>query len=580
MKSKNGPIRLLLIEDSPDHEARLRDALTGGEGNDYLITRVPGPIAAHTHLKDHPVDVILVDPELFRCAWNDGFSKLHEAALSVPIIALTAAGDGEATGVALAAGAQDYLIKGFPDRELLKRVIHHACEQWRLKRKLDVTEEKLERLALVDPLTELPNRRAIERSLLRELRKCRRLGSGLLVLLVGLDNFKKINGSLNHRVGDIVLCKAGERISSALRASDEVGRAGDDEFLVLLPDTRVAEGMVVAERIRLAIAQDLVKVVGNTVQVTASLGLTTVTPDTMSITEALAKAHVALHRAKQGGKNRVACVLEPDGHEIDAAAVIGEEMVRALLYDDVLAVAAQPIVRLEDQVVLAQEMLIRGPAGPLQRPDQLFRFSVEQDILTALDLRCLRQCVAAAGVLGGDYRYHVNIMPSTLLETEPRELIDLLGNDGRPDRFCLEISEQQLLGDPSYLAPNVKTLQAAGVEVAIDDVGFGHSCLEGLILLRPQIMKVDKKMVIGLGQDKGQRCLLQRLLRVAEVLETTVIAEGIETPEDLVVLQELGVEIGQGYYFGRPRICSGNTSGATTRPARTSTRQDSCLPVS
>ncbi|MFH1845446.1 MAG: bifunctional diguanylate cyclase/phosphodiesterase [bacterium] len=549
----SGVIKLLLATDKIDHGARLRELTSDRPALGLDIEQVVSLDSVVVFLAEHQVDVLLLDLSLTDSDWVSGIGDIRVVAPDLPLIALVPPDDPQAVANALAAGADDNLSLGFENRELVLRVIEHVHERSTLRLQLTNTRQSLERLSLVDLLTKLPNRRAMEQSMLREVKKCRRTGTDLLMLLIGLDNFKRINGSMSHRVGDIVLKKAAERIQSAIRDSDELGRVGNDEFIVLLPDTRVAEGMVVAERVRLSIGQDAVKVVGNTVQVTASIGLTSITPDTMSITEAIAKAQVPLALSKSQGKNRVACVLEPNGSELDMASADSEDLVRTLLYDDVLTVASQPIHNIVAGEVSSHELLIRGPRGPLESPVELFRFSVEQDILTALDLRCLRKCVAMARFIPDIERFHLNIMPSTLLETPASELVALLANHDRPERFCLEISEQQLLGDPSCLAPNVRALQQAGLQVAIDDVGFGHSCLEGLILLRPEIMKVDKKMINGISADIGMQQLLRRLLRVAEVLETTVVAEGVETAEDLEILRDMGVVYAQGYHLGRPQ---------------------------
>jgi len=562
METLNEPARILLVEENRDHVDRLAAILNEGLPGEYVVENVTDYNEALQRMKQKPPALLLYDIGLRNGHGEEGVRIINEAAPTVPVIVLMGTEDQALGSEVLETDAFDYLIKGFPDREPLLRIIRNACEQYRLRCQLDDTLRQLQRMSFVDPLPGLYNRRGIERSLLREVHRAGRAGTRLLVLLVDLDNFRRITESLGQGVGDMVLKRAAERIENAVRRGDEVGRAGDDQFLVLLPQTRPAEGMIIAERIRLSIAQDLIKIVGKTVRMTGSIGLTTMSPQTISITEALAKAHVALHRAKTLGKNRIACAVESPGANFTEPVVVTEDMVRTLLYDDVLEVASQSIVSLDNGTDVSRELLIRGPDGPLHRPDQLFRFSVENDILTPIDLRCLKKCVAAAKLDTSMPGYnHINIMPSTLLETPTEELMGLLRGKADATQYCLEISEQQLLGDPSYLAPTIKKLQGEGVKFAIDDVGFGHSCLESLVLLRPQIMKIDKKMIIGVGKDNSMRRLLRRLLQVADVLETEVIAEGIETADDLEVLKDLGVRLGQGYYFGKPEMFEPKSEG-------------------
>jgi diguanylate cyclase (GGDEF)-like protein len=568
MNNPEAPLSIVLGEDHPPHAARLRDLLAGGPAADFVIETFANLADLMRFLRRITPDLILLDVDLPGLQDPTEIRSVSERAPHVPIVGLLGGDDTGGVERALAGGAHDFLVRGFPDRELLLRTVRYASRQRRLRLGWQEARRELEILSYEDPLTKLLNRRGIERSLTREVCRCQRSGSLLLMLLVDLDNFRRINESLGRGVGDMALIRAGCRIRETVRQSDEVGRAGDDQYVVLLPEIRAAEGLIIAERIRLAIAQDVIKVGGKMVRLTASVGMTAVPPETLSLSEALAKAHVALHRCKTLGKNRVACAINHGDSHLARPVVISRDMVRALLYDDVFHVASQPIVEIEDGRRISRELLIRGPQGPLHGPDELFRFSLEQDILTPIDLRCLKECVAAARLDGIDGSNHVNIMPSTLLETPTEGLIDLLATHSRPDHYCLEISEQQLLGDPSCLAPAVQSLQKRGVQVAIDDVGFGHSCLESLVVLRPEIMKIDKRMIIGVSQDSGMRRRLQRLLQVARVLETEVIAEGIETAEDLAVLRDLGVRLGQGYYFGRPEICKvASVKAATVGPA-------------
>jgi len=147
---------------------------------------------------------------------------------------------------------------------------------------------------------------------------------------------------------------------------------------------------------------------------------------------------------------------------------------------------------------------------------------------------------------------HLNLFPSTMIDVPVKSLLEEFPEDRKKGMYCIEISEQQIIGDPSYLAKPVEELKKAGLLVAIDDVGFGRTCLENLILLEPNIIKIDKRCVKGVARDKSRAHALQRILKVAEVLGTDVVAEGIESEEDLDVLRNLGVRYGQGFLLDRP----------------------------
>jgi len=555
-------IKVLLIENDTAAVDRIRETLAGESGVACRLDHVSHLVDALGRLQYHRADVVLVGLGAANLTGTSGVKLLADTFDGLPIVAVTAGRDPVLIAEARAAGAIDSVPQDCRDGELWARTLRWASENGRLRKRLAAAEGELERRSCVDPLTGLLNRRGIEQSLLRELHHCRRQGTDLMVALVDLDDFRRVNSTLEHGIGDTVLQNAADRIRSVVESKENVGRAGADQFLVLLPGIDEAEGMILAERIRLAICRDRIVVAGQPLMMTASVGLTTVPADAVAITEVLARAHVALHCSKTQGKNKVSCALESQGEPNGTRPVLlSGEMVKSLLCEDVLQVATQPIVRLADNRICSREMLIRGPEGPLQAPDDLFRFCLEKDILTPVDLHCLRKCVAAASRLDEDSSFHVNIMPSTLLETPTGELIRLLSSGVDPRRCCLEISEQQLLNDPSPLVGSVEELRRAQVQVAIDDVSFGNSCLEGLILLQPGVIKIDKRLVIGLGTDRRRRESLERVLKVAEVLEAEVVAEGVESAEDLSVLQDFEVPYAQGNFFAAPQICEVSVAG-------------------
>jgi len=187
-------------------------------------------------------------------------------------------------------------------------------------------------------------------------------------------------------------------------------------------------------------------------------------------------------------------------------------------------------------------------------PDDLFRVSVEYNLLTIVDLRCLKTCLNATTEERYDQtlRFHVNLFPSTIIDTPIDRLMTLFPETTSKTQYCVEISEQQFIGDPTYLRDHVAELKNHGVLVAIDDVGFGRSSLESLIILEPNIVKIDRKYVSGIAQEPNKERLLRRLVKVVNALGSELIAEGIECREELDLLIDMGVVYGQGWYWGKP----------------------------
>lgn len=547
--------RLLLLHRDPALARRVRELLEPATEARHRVAHFTHLSDALTCLQIDDVDLVLVGPEPADTDQIRAIQGLGAAHPETPQLALVVSPDaGQAAGLR-GAGARQCLPLDEADLPAWLRTIDFCLREAAISRELAEVTARLDWLVHMDGLTGMLNRKGMERALRDELARAHQSGRELTVLLVDLDDFSRLNATLGHGVGDLVLVGASRRIRESIREHDKVGRCGTDRFVVLLPEAAPGEAEVIAEKIRLAVSRDVISAGGQALQTTASLSLTTVHDADLSYDEVMARAHFVLQQGKLSGKNRVSNAAAVEPGEAIFPVLAGPQMVRALLEDDVLEAVSQPIVNLEDGRIVSREMLVRGPEGPLRRPDNLFRFCQENDILAAVDLRCLRLCAARARELGPHVDYHVNIMPATLLQTEAAELMRAL-TDGRGDvACCLEISEQQLLGDPSVLVPHVRELQKAGVRIAIDDVGFGNSCLEGLIMLHPQVIKIDKRLVHGLAIDPEMRRALSRLLRVADVLEAEVVAEGIETNDDFQVLVDMGVRFGQGYLFGRPVPC-------------------------
>jgi diguanylate cyclase (GGDEF)-like protein len=421
-----------------------------------------------------------------------------------------------------------------------------------LTQQLDETKVRLDRLQMVDPLTELSNRQGMEVVLTREVNRAQRNGSQIVAILLNCDDFKRINDTLGHAVGDVALREMVDRITTTLRPSDYVARIGGDEFVILLTDTQFAEAKLIAERIRLSVAESPIRNSTDNIFMTASLGVAILPYEVSSVEELLSLTRHAMKLSKTGGKNRVSEGLVPATRNGQGDQPEASDIVETLRNGQCFRCAKHPIIRLSDEVQVGYELLIRGPAGPFQMPYDFFRIAIENNILTRVDLLCMKTCIQAAQYLERGSRFDVNLFPSTIIDTPIDTLLAMFPIEQNLGTFCVEISEQQFIGDPSYLKEHTSALKKAGVQVAIDDVGFGRSSLESLILLEPDIVKVDIKYVAGIAMDMQKQRLLRRLIGVVGSLGAELVAEGVETREDLEVIKEMGVPFAQGYLWGYP----------------------------
>jgi diguanylate cyclase (GGDEF)-like protein len=551
-------LRLLIVEDDLRSAVSLRALLTESDNPRFSIHHVTTAAAACEAVRAGGVDVVILDLGLPDATDLQALSRLEGCVNEIPVIVLTGNGDETLASAALHCGAEDYLLKGTLDYDSLLRSIRYAVERHqgvrdlaRVKKELESANRDLERLTLIEPLTELLNRRGLQQALSREVQHLTRGDEGAAVLVLDLDDFKQVNERHGHSVGDVVLKEIGRRLRASVRAVDYVGRLGGDEFMLILPETEPAEVTRVAERVRLAVATAIIQHSTGTVTLTASIATLLLTNDMPAVDQLLARAHQLLMRAKHEGKNRV-IFQSSDFDDTERRRRAQSDMCAHLAQGKYIVTVKQPIFRLDDESPVGYEFLSRYSNGTFEMPENFFRMCSERNVLTLVDHACLRASIAAALELPPYARFHLNIFPSTLLSIPVEHVLELFPRPVPAGTFCLEISEQQIIGDPSYLVPSVRALRAAGMLIAIDDVGYGSSCLESLVVLEPDILKIDKRVVIGIDTDPSRVEHLRRYAGIARSLGCTVVAEGIETAGELEVVRSLGIELGQGYFWGKP----------------------------
>lgn len=555
--SRSG-LKVLLVEDDQEFANILRIRLSKETDPPIEVTCLATLRQALEALAEKTWDLILLDLMLPDSSGIQTFVDLRVRARHTPVVIMSGLDSDELAIDAVRKGAEDYLVKGEIDSRLLLRILHHAIDRHRIKEKLASvtgrlreTNMRLEKMALLDPLTGLYNRRGLQQALKRETQIALREGGKLMVLIFDIDDFKRVNDSLGHPVGDILLKEVAKKVQDSVRASDHVARIGGDEFILLLPKTQLREGLQLSERLRFAISNTTITVSNTeTLRITASFGLTPVPDHASSVDELLAISDAFLRQSKNEGKNRVSY---QESEEEDRVRMSSSGHVAELLRqgNDFFALK-QPIMDLENGSIIGYEFLSRLKNNDVRVPDEFFRVAIENNMLILVDHHCFRSCVSAAASLPPEMHRHINLFPATIVDLAVGELIDQLAVNCPAQNYCFEISEQQILGEPSHLVGPVEEFKRHGITVAIDDVGFGNTCLESLILLEPDIIKLDKKYVSGIARDLHIERSLRRTLKIAADLNAEVIAEGIETREDFEKLRELGVKYGQGFFLGRP----------------------------
>ncbi|MBU9888923.1 MAG: diguanylate cyclase [Candidatus Omnitrophica bacterium] len=555
-KFRQPKLRVLLVEDDAEFAAILKIRLSKETDPPFEIVRAPDLKQALEHLDAQRWDLILLDLALPDSNGIQTFLRIHAQARHTPAVIMTGLDNDHLAIDAVRKGAEDYLVKGDINTRLLLRIIHHAIDRHRIKEKLASvtgrlreTNLLLEKMSLLDPLTEFYNRQGLQQVLGRELQIVSRGEGQLLAAVLDIDDFKKINDSLGHPVGDILLKEIAKKIRESLRVTDHVARVGGDEFVLLLPKTAMPEAVQLAERLRISVSSTKISLSEKeTVRITASLAVFEVPKRTASVDELLSEASPLLRRVKADGKNRV-CLEDPEGRSGSPSSLHLAERLRSA--NNFFALK-QPIFQLEERDIIGYEFLSRLNQETFFTPDEFFRIAMENNMLTLVDHHCFRSCASAASALPPEMRRHINLFPATIIDLPAEELVDKLAANCPAKHYCFEVSEQQILGDSSSMIGPIQAFKNYGITIAVDDVGFGNTCLESLILLEPDVIKMDKKYVRGIAQSPQVERSLRRVLKVAEDLNAEVIAEGIETEEDLSRLKDLGVKYGQGFLLGMP----------------------------
>jgi diguanylate cyclase (GGDEF)-like protein/PAS domain S-box-containing protein len=444
-------------------------------------------------------------------------------------------------------------------RRLVDGIVADITERKRAADDLAAAQEKLAHLAYHDPLTDLPNRLLFQQHLERQLAVAQRTGGGVAVLFVDLNDFKLVNDSFGHAVGDELLRAVGERLCQATRAGDVVARLGGDEFLILV----AAEGEVgtvrwaaesVAENV-LAVFERPFELSRVEVFTSASIGVS-VYPDDAADTEGLLKsADIAMYRVKEAARGGDGLAVLDSGQAADRLAAAGR--LRGALEREEMVMHYQPIINLENGSMVGVEALIRWydalhgevlPADFIPLAERTGQIGAISDWVVQTACEQERRWRLA----GLDLYVSVNLSPTLWRPAPMRRVLDTVERFGlNPDRLMIEITESAAMADARGVEPILAELHRRGLRLAIDDFGTGHSSLGRLNTMAVTTLKIDRSFVADLPGDPGASVLVSTMIQLANNLGLTPLAEGIETEAQRRFLVEHGCLIGQGFLFSR-----------------------------
>jgi diguanylate cyclase (GGDEF)-like protein/PAS domain S-box-containing protein len=430
---------------------------------------------------------------------------------------------------------------------------------------LDVSDRKrmeveLERLALYDPLTGLPNR-ALFGDRLRHVLARRGRDSATAVYFLDLDRFKRINDSLGHGAGDEVLREVAERLSAVVRPEDTVARFGGDEFTVLCESVGgVLEAVSIADRLQRPLRQPL-RAGGAELRLSASIGVALVEADDNGDGQHLIEdADAAMYRAKERGGARTELFDTAMRDNAVRAMRIEQELQRALEQGE-LRLYYQPGVDLATGQVVGAEALVRWehPQRGLIMPDRFLGVAEETGLIVPLGMWVMSETcrhLAEWQSRPETAHLHLSLNLSARELTHPDLVSSVLGcvrdSGVDPHSLTIEVTESTAMADGDTGFRALRDLSGEGIRVAIDDFGTGYSSLEQLRRMPVDIVKVDRSFVSGMSADSTDREIVAAVVGMGRALKLSVVAEGIETTEQAEALRDLGCDIGQGYLYAKP----------------------------
>ena len=551
-------------------EVGLRSALSllsatlDATGDGILVKDLHGRVASvnrkFLELWHLPTD--LTPSDLERVSIDHMLDQLEEPSAFAPrIAALYAQADEQSHDVLHFTDGRVYDRFSHPqhvDGEIVGRVwcFRDSTERRRL-------EAELAHQALHDPLTGLANQTLFRDRVQHALKRWDRSGGHLAVLFLDVDNFKTVNDSLGHSVGDLLLVGVTERIRQAMRSADTAARLGGDEFAILLEDAGTDEDVqAVAQRLLTTLSRTF-KIGGTEVSTSVSIGIALAGVGS-SDGRLLRNADLAMYAAKRAGKGRFEVYAEAM-HTTAVRRLQEEGDLRGAISRHEMLPHYQLIVDMETGAIEGVEALARWrhPARGELRPDAFLPLAEETGLIADISRRILEQSCAdlrawqRAGLVGPSFAISVNLAAQQLLgDGLVEEVAAVLAHHRvHPGNVVLEITERAMMTDTAVAVSSLEGLRRLGVRIAVDDFGTGYSSLAYLQRFPLDILKIDKSFVDGIDGHDGHdatAALAHAIVRLAQTLDLLPIAEGVEHAEQASRLVRLGCRLGQGYHFARP----------------------------
>ncbi len=492
----------------------------------------------------------------------------------IPIMMMTGLDDLDSINKAFDSGATDFITKpiNFP---LLVHRVRYMLRAANTTKRLHESERRLHRLAYFDSLTELPNRFFFREHLQHSIALTRRNKQKLGVLFLDLDGFKRINDTLGHHYGDLVLQETGNRLRDSLRESDlliktdtpddniSLARLGGDEFTVLLSAIeRNEDAAVVAERIRCNLSQTLT-FDDHELHTTTSIGIAIYPDDGESAEELLKHADIAMYHSKRSGGNRYRYFSNSMAHSAFRRLNLENQLRKALERHE-LRIFYQPLINLSNHRFTGLEVLLRwhNPEFGEVSPLEFIPLAEETGLIMAIGEWTFNEVCRQAAVWINQRlnfgRLAINISTYQLLHkeftTKVTQTLHASGID--PNLIELELTESALITDERTVLQVLQDLKQLGIKIAVDDFGMGYSSLNRLKTFPIDRLKIDRSFVADIKEDTTNNAIATAIIAMAASMDMQVTAKGVETEKQLRFLRDKQCNEAQGYLLSEPLASS------------------------
>jgi len=434
-----------------------------------------------------------------------------------------------------------------------------VTELSRAEKLLQEQTEKLNHQANHDTLTKLPNRMLFQDRLSQTIKMATRNSQQFALLFIDLDQFKKINDSLGHQIGDDVLKEAAARLKIALRAEDTLARLGGDEFTIILKSVKDIQSVsLVANKIN-TIMKEPIKVRGHTLFISSSIGISMFPQDTTSQENLIKFADTAMYKAKDEGRDN----FQFYSAEMTALAferVVMESSLRIAIKEEQFVVYFQPQFSALDDTIIGMEALVRWqhPTIGLVSPVKFIPIAEESGLIIAIDRLVMKMAMKQFsqwyrdGLNPGTLALNLAMKQLSQEDFISNLLITMQNLDFKPKWLELEVTEGQIMHNPDEAIIKLREISNLGIEIAIDDFGTGYSSLAYLKKLPLDKLKIDQSFVRDLPGDEDDTAITRAIIALGQSLNLKLIAEGVETQEQKDFLLENGCNNIQGYFYSKP----------------------------